>query len=101
MQSLVTGATGFLGRRLARVLSERGDRVRALVRPTCDRRRVGGSNWSGPNGEVTDRALVQRAVCVRGTGFTEDCAARRTRLAGGRRGSTQPLEKKRHPTVRA
>lgn len=31
---LVTGATGFLGRHLCRVLVQRGDRVRALVRST-------------------------------------------------------------------
>ena len=33
MTVLVTGATGFLGSHVARLLAERGERVRALVRP--------------------------------------------------------------------
>ena len=32
MTVLVTGATGFLGNHVARLLAERGDRVRVLVR---------------------------------------------------------------------
>lgn len=32
----LTGATGFIGSRLARRLAERGDRLRCLVRPTSD-----------------------------------------------------------------
>jgi len=36
MQTLVTGATGFLGSHIANRLIERGDSVRALVRPTSD-----------------------------------------------------------------
>ncbi len=36
MQTLVTGATGFLGSHIADRLIERGDSVRALVRPTSD-----------------------------------------------------------------
>ncbi len=36
MRVLVTGATGFLGSHLVDRLAERGDEVRALVRPTSD-----------------------------------------------------------------
>ncbi len=36
MQTLVTGATGFLGSHIADRLLDRGDAVRALVRPTSD-----------------------------------------------------------------
>ncbi|HEX8909627.1 MAG TPA: NAD-dependent epimerase/dehydratase family protein, partial [Anaeromyxobacteraceae bacterium] len=34
---LVTGATGFVGANVARLLVERGEDVRVLVRPTSDR----------------------------------------------------------------
>lgn len=63
MLSLVTGATGFLGSHLARVLAERGDRVRALVRKTSDRRRLAGIDaieWA--EGDVTDAPSVERAL---------------------------------------
>ena len=36
MNVLVTGATGFLGRHLCAALVERGDAVRAFVRPGTD-----------------------------------------------------------------
>lgn len=38
MRTLVTGATGFLGRHLVPLLREAGDPVRALVRPGTDAR---------------------------------------------------------------
>ena len=36
MTTLVTGATGFLGRRLTRALLDQGRKVRCLVRPLSD-----------------------------------------------------------------
>lgn len=63
MISLVTGATGFLGSHLARVLAARNDTVRALVRPTSDRRRLAGIDaieWA--EGDVTDAPSVERAL---------------------------------------
>jgi nucleoside-diphosphate-sugar epimerase len=36
MKALVTGATGFIGSHLVDRLAERGDEVRALVRPSSD-----------------------------------------------------------------
>jgi len=38
MKALVTGASGFIGRRLAMALARRGDEVACLVRPTSDTR---------------------------------------------------------------
>lgn len=40
MRVLVTGASGFLGGHVAELLSARGDRVRALVRPTSNRKHL-------------------------------------------------------------
>jgi dihydroflavonol-4-reductase len=60
--SLVTGATGFLGSRVARALAARGDRVRALVRRTSDTRRLAGVDVETAFGDVTDAASVVRAL---------------------------------------
>lgn len=38
MTTLVTGAAGFLGSHVARLLAERGERVRVLVRPSSSRK---------------------------------------------------------------
>lgn len=62
MLSLVTGATGFLGSHLARVLATRGDRVRVLVRSTSDPRRLEGLDVQTVEGDVTDASSVARAV---------------------------------------
>lgn len=62
MTTLVTGATGFLGSRLARLLVARGEPVRALVRATSDRRRLAELPIDYAVGDVTDRASVERAL---------------------------------------
>ena len=59
---LVTGATGFLGSRIARKLIERGVAVRALVRTSSDRRRIADLPIEFAEGDVTDRASIERAV---------------------------------------
>lgn len=73
MLSLVTGATGFLGSRLARALAARGDGVRALVRRTSDLRRLEGVEVETVEGDVTDGASVERAVA--GVDRVFHCAA--------------------------
>ena len=62
MTSLVTGATGFLGSRLAAALCARGDDVRVLVRTTSNRRRLAGLPVQYTEGDVTDRASVEKAL---------------------------------------
>ena len=57
--ALVTGASGFLGWHVARVLLERGYRVRALVRPGS---RVDVLDVECVTGDLRDPASLQRAV---------------------------------------
>ena len=57
--ALVTGASGFLGWHVARVLAERGHRVRALVRPGSH---VDGLDVEPVTGDLRDSASLERAV---------------------------------------
>jgi dihydroflavonol-4-reductase len=57
--SLVTGASGFLGWHVARVLIERGHNVRALVRSGS---RVDGLKVETVTGDLRDPASLERAV---------------------------------------
>lgn len=59
---LVTGATGFIGSNVARLLSERGEPVRALVRSTSDRRNLAGLDVELVVGDLRDPEAVERAV---------------------------------------
>lgn len=62
MRVLVTGAAGFLGSHLVEVLLERGESVRALVRPgeVVDFPRCGGVEVC--RGDLGDRASLEAAV---------------------------------------
>jgi len=60
--ALVSGATGFLGSRLAATLAERGYRVRALVRSTSDLSRLSKLGVEVVVGDVGDRASLLRAA---------------------------------------
>jgi dihydroflavonol-4-reductase len=59
---LVTGATGFVGANVARLLLERGAEVRALVRAGSDRRNVEGLPVELAEGDLRDAEAVRRAV---------------------------------------
>jgi farnesol dehydrogenase len=61
MKIFMTGATGFLGRRVARRLLEAGHQVRALVRPASAPRPMPPSVETAP-GDVTDPASLDRGV---------------------------------------
>lgn len=73
MRALVTGATGFLGSRVARRLGEVGTDVRVIVRPTSDLRRLDGLDVDIVHGDVTDRASVFAAT--RDVDVVYHCAA--------------------------
>ena len=62
MKVLVTGATGFIGGNLARLLSRQGYNVRALVRPGSDALTINGTNVEQTPGDILDRESVARAV---------------------------------------
>jgi len=73
MKALVTGASGFLGGNLARVLLREGYEVRALLRPTADRRGIAGLDLEIAEGDVTDFGSCRRAA--KGCGEVYHCAA--------------------------
>ncbi len=60
--TLLTGATGFVGSAVARVLAARGHRLRLLVRPTSDRRNLAGVDGELALGDLTDAASLARAA---------------------------------------
>ncbi|MFL5300977.1 MAG: hopanoid-associated sugar epimerase [Anaeromyxobacteraceae bacterium] len=64
---LVTGATGFIGANVARLLVERGEDVRALVRASSDRGNLAGLPLEVAAGDLRDADAVRRAVkgCAR------------------------------------
>ena len=57
--TLVTGASGFLGWHVARLLTEQGHRVRALCRPNSEIRELDVERFTG---DLRDAASLERAV---------------------------------------
>jgi dihydroflavonol-4-reductase len=62
MKVFVTGATGFLGSHVARVLAEQGAELRLLVRPTSDLRNVADLNADRVQGDLRDPGSIERAI---------------------------------------
>ena len=60
--TLVTGASGFVGSAVARVLAARGHRLRLMVRPTSRRDNLAGVDAEVVVGDLTDPASLARAV---------------------------------------
>jgi dihydroflavonol-4-reductase len=60
--TLVTGATGFLGAHVTRLLVQRGDEVRVLARPSSDLAVLEGLELDVVRGDVCERRPVQRAL---------------------------------------
>ncbi len=73
MRVLVTGASGFLGGRLAEMLVERGDSVRVLARPTSDLSHLAALRPEVVHGSLEDSASLEKAV--QGVAIVYHCAA--------------------------
>jgi dihydroflavonol-4-reductase len=62
LKAFVTGATGFLGSHVARVLAEQGAELRLLVRPTSDLRNIADLNADRVGGDLRDPASIEKAL---------------------------------------
>ena len=62
MRAFVTGATGFLGAHVARVLAEQGAELRLLVRQTSDLRNVDGLRADRVTGDLRSPASLEKAI---------------------------------------
>jgi len=76
MRALVTGASGFLGGRLAQVLAERAELVRVLARPSNDLSHLAGLPVEVTHGNLSDLAVLESAM--RGITHVFHCAAAST-----------------------
>ena len=62
MKVFVTGATGFLGAHVARVLAEQGAELRLLVRQTSDLRNLEGLKADRVTGDLRSPASLEKAI---------------------------------------
>jgi dihydroflavonol-4-reductase len=62
LKAFVTGATGFLGSHVARVLSEQGAELRLLVRPTSNLKNLQGLKADTATGDLRDAASLEKAM---------------------------------------
>lgn len=62
MLAFVTGATGFLGSHVARVLAAEGAQLRLLVRPTSDLRNIEDVDAERVVGDLRDPASIEKAL---------------------------------------
>jgi len=61
-RTLVTGATGFIGSHVTRLLVARGDEVAVLVRPGSPEQAITGLDVRRLRGDILDRRAVRRAM---------------------------------------
>jgi dihydroflavonol-4-reductase len=62
MTTLVTGATGFVGSHVARLLLAAGNRVRVVIRPSSNRRALDGLAVEAVEGDLRDLQSLDRAM---------------------------------------
>jgi len=62
MKALVTGATGFVGSHVARVLAEKGAELRLLVRSSSNLKNIEGMNAERVVGDLRDPDSLEKAM---------------------------------------
>src|SRR6202049_387420 len=62
MLAFVTGATGFVGSHVARVLAEQGADLRLLVRSSSDTRNIEGLKADWATGDLRDPGSLEKAL---------------------------------------
>src|SRR5438132_6235544 len=62
MLTFLTGATGFLGSHVARVLADQGAHLRLLVRPSSNPRNLEGLKAETATGDLRDPASLEKAM---------------------------------------
>lgn len=62
MKIFITGATGFLGSHVARVLAGQGADLRLLVRPTSNLKNLEGLRAETATGDLRDSASLEKAI---------------------------------------
>ena len=62
MKALVTGATGFVGSHVARVLAEKGAELRVLVRSSSNLKNIEGMNAERVVGDLRDADSLEKAM---------------------------------------
>jgi dihydroflavonol-4-reductase len=62
MKCFLTGASGFIGANLVRQLLSQDHAVRVLVRPGSDLRGIAGVDCERIEGDVSDRALLEKSM---------------------------------------
>ncbi|HLW86750.1 MAG TPA: hopanoid-associated sugar epimerase [Candidatus Sulfotelmatobacter sp.] len=62
MKVFITGATGFLGSHVARVLASQGAQLRLLVRSTSNLKNLEGLNAETATGDLRDPASLDKAI---------------------------------------
>jgi len=60
--TVVTGANGHLGNNICRLLAERGERVRAMVRPSADAQPLEAMGAEVVRGDILDAASTRAAI---------------------------------------
>ncbi len=69
MKAFVTGATGFLGSHIARVLADQGADLRLLVRPTSNLKNLEGLKAETATGDLRDATSLAKAISCCDTVF--------------------------------